>query len=267
MRSSLYVLAIVTLLAATDVAASYITMATNFSVTEGADGLTLTVKTENQGDEPAYGVQFEIVVADKQFVSSATTSLGIKQVATAEYSLEGVFGIAGRYPIVIKIYYKDANSYQFSSLSAGFYDYQIPVIPTVSISGQGAKISVDGTGRLVFVVRNNGKTEQLIKLNLFLPNELSVSKEDSELTLGPKQAQTLEYIVENFSALENSTYAVVLMGQYEDEQRHYGITGTTIVEVTGDMKLVGWPIWAWTAAGFLVIAVFILLRSRRKQQS
>ena len=45
--------------------ASYITMATEFSIAATPAGLELVVASENRGDEPSYGVQFEVQAGDK----------------------------------------------------------------------------------------------------------------------------------------------------------------------------------------------------------
>ncbi len=42
----------------------------------------------------------------------------------SDYSLADVFESPGRYPIVIRTYYKDANAYPFTALTVGFYDYK-----------------------------------------------------------------------------------------------------------------------------------------------
>ena len=93
-------------------------------------------------------MQFEIILDDKVLVGPVVKKLEVDEKTSADFSLADVFGIPGRYPVVIRTNYKDANGYRFTALTVGFYDYQSTVMPAVSISGHAIKIPVDGKGRM-----------------------------------------------------------------------------------------------------------------------
>ncbi|MGB5607359.1 MAG: hypothetical protein WBN51_12645, partial [Gammaproteobacteria bacterium] len=121
MRSSIYALAALALLASTSVVASYISMATDFSVAEGPNGLVLVVSTTNQGDEPAYGIQFEGQIGNQTLTSSSVPQLGVNETTSSDLSIHDAFHLPGHYPVLIKTHYQDANTYPFTALAVGFH--------------------------------------------------------------------------------------------------------------------------------------------------
>ena len=235
-------------------------MATGFSVIETTQGLALAVIAENQGDEPAYELQFEIIVDDMVRVGPVVRILEVNQKTSMEYSLVDAFETPGRYPVVIRTYYKDANGYGFTALTVGFYDYNSTTLPALSISGYASEIPVDGKGKLKFVLRNEGVKGQKIDLTLFLPNELSAANEQSTIEIGPHQEAAVIYDVENYSALVNSSYQVSLVGRYEDASSRQGVAGSAVVQIAGDGGLEVRPVWIWVVMGGLLPGVIVFLR-------
>jgi len=260
LNTLLYVAAMCGLLHSTQAFGSYITMATGFSVVVESESLTLVVTAENRGDVSAHDVQFEITVDDRIYISPLVKTLGVDEKTAVEYSLADAFGIPGRYPIIIRTYYKDANAYPFSALTVGFYDYKSGIMPVVSISGETSEIAVDGKGQLIFVLHNDGSIARKIELALYIPDELSVSQEHSVIEIGPQQESRIVYEIENYSALANSQYQVSLVGQYEDAGNRVAVTGSAVVRVVGDAGSTVRPIWIWVVMGGLIPGVLVLLR-------
>jgi hypothetical protein len=181
-----------------------------------------------------------------------------------DFYLHDVFGIPGRYPVIVRTSYKDAAGYRFTALLVGFHDYRAAVVPAVSISGQPANIPVDGKGRMTFVLRNNGQTGQKVDLALVLPDELSVADEYSVIEIGPQQQQTLDYEVENYSALANSNYPISLLGRYQENGRRFSMAGTAVARVVGVVKSTEQPVWIWVLLGACLPGVIILLRLKKQ---
>jgi len=245
--------------------ASYITMVTDFSVTEGADGHTLNVRTKNQGDEPAYGIQFEVQIGNQTFTSASVPQLGVNEATSSDFSIHDVFQLPGHYPVLIKIHYKDANTYPFTSLAVGFYDFQRPVVSKILIRGEESAIPSNGKGVVKYTVRNNDSVAHDLELALHLPDELAALKDSDRLTIGPKQSESLQYTLENFSALENSSYAIALVAGYEDGTSHYSSAGSATVRITEPDVVDEYQIWAVAAAvSIVVLMLLIIIRLRRK---
>ncbi|MGB5180290.1 MAG: hypothetical protein WBP44_16360 [Gammaproteobacteria bacterium] len=243
---------------------AHITLATEFSVSVKPEGLTLLVMAENRGNVPAHDVQLEIILDDRVLVGPVVKKLEVDEKTAAEFPLADMFGIPGRYSVVFRANYKDDAGYPFTALSVGFYDYQSIVVPAVSISGGTTRLPVDGKGRIRFVLRNDGQQKQKIDLALFSPNELSVSQEHSVVEIGPQQVETLVYNVENYSALANSSYQVLLVGRYEENGNRFSMAGSADVRVIGNVNPVARPLWVWILLGGLIPVIIIILRLKKQ---
>jgi len=264
MRSSIYALAAITLLVSSSVMASYITLVTGFSVTETADALTLNVTTTNQGDEPAYGIQFEVQVGKQTFTSASVPQLDVNETTSSDFSILDVFDLPGHYPVLIKIHYKDANTYPFTSLAVGFYDFQQPVVSKILIRAEDTGIPSNGKGVMTYTVRNNDSVERDLVLRLHLPDELAALKDSDSLTLGPRESKSLQYTVENFSALENSSYAITLVAEYEDGKSHYSTAGSGTLRISEPDISDEYLPWVVVAVSAVIMVLLIILRLRRK---
>jgi len=250
-------------LCCTSAVASYITMVTNFSVTVKPEELTLVVTAENRGDVPARDVQFEIIINDRVVTGPVVEILEQDKKTSAEFTLTDKAGVPGRYPAVIKTYYKDASGHGFTALTVGFYDYHSIIKSTVSISGQATRLSMDGKGQVTFLLRNDGQTEQKVDLALFVPNELSVTHENRVIDVAPQQETTIVFDLENYSALANSSYPISLVGQYKDAGNHFSMAGSAVVRITNEVEPATRQVWIWLLLGGLIPGVIIFLRLQK----
>ena len=246
-------------------AASYITMATIFSIEENDRGLTLVVKSKNRGDEPAYGIQYEIRAGSQKFLGSSVAQLGVNKEIRQDFTIDDAFESPGHYPVIIKTHYRDANTYPFSALTAGFYDYKAPALSGVLIRADNLKIPSNGKGVIKFTVRNSDSVAHELDLVLHLPNELAVLEEDQQRSIGPRATEILQYTVENFSALDNSSYAVILIAEYEEGGQHYSTAGSMQVQVTEPTAFSREMLWILLAVGALVIVLLVVVRVRRSR--
>ena len=244
--------------------ASYITMATEFSITATPAGLELVVASEHRGDEPSYGVQFEVQAGDKQFTSAEVPRLSVNENTTERFPVSDAFGLPGHYPIIIKTHYKDGNAYPFSALTVGFYDHQEPVLSKILMRAQNADVPSNGSGTVNVVVRNNDAAPRDLEVVLHLPDELAAATEQQSLQLAPGSEETLRFVVENFSALENSSYSVALIAQYEDDERHYSTSGSAVVRITAPGAMTSRWIWVFGGVGAVVLALLIVVMLRRR---
>jgi len=251
-------------MASTNVVASFISMATGYSVTEGPDGLTLNVTSKNQGDEPAYEIQFEVQIGNHNYTSTSVPQLGVNETTSTEFLIHDGFHLPGHYPVLIKIHYQDANRYPFTALSVGFYDFQNPVVSKVLIRAKDSSIPANGKGTMHYTVRNNDSVERDLVLKLHLPDELATLKDSDSLTIGPKQSMSLQYTIENFSALVNSGYAIALVAEYEDGKSHYSAAGSGTIRIIEPNAMNVYLPWVVAAATAVFLAFLIIVRIRRK---
>ena len=122
----------------------------------------------------------------------------------------------------------------------------------------------NGKGTMQYTVRNNDAVERDLHLALHLPDELAALKDSESLNIGPRQSKSLQYTVENFSALENSGYAVALVAEYDDGNTHYSTAGTGTIRITAPDTMDGYLPWVAAVAAAIVLAFLIIIRLRRK---
>ena len=247
--------------------ASYISMKTGFSIMATPTGPELVVVSENQGDEPSYGVQFEVQVGEKRFTSAEIPRLNVSEKISERFPVADAFGLPGHYPIVIKTHYRDANAYPFSALTVGFYDHQQPVVSKIQMRAQNADIPANGSGALSVVVRNGDSVPRDMDIVLHLPDELVTDAERQPLQLAPGSEETLQFVVENFSALENSSYSVAVIAQYEDEERHYSAAGSAVVQISAPSALASRWIWVFGAVGAIVLILLVVVVRRQRKRA
>ncbi|WP_207682105.1 hypothetical protein [Desulfonema magnum] len=254
---------LISLAIVTNTRASYISMETSFSVTDSDKGVFLKLRTQNKGDEPAYAVQFEASVGKAQVTGQTIPQLSVNEETSSDFHITDAFTLPGHYPVIIRTHYQDANSYPFSSITVGFYDYQTPAISDIFIKAKGIDIPGNSRRRLDFTLRNSGNTRQTLELELNVPKELAVNDEIKKIDIGPKTEKTVTFTVENFSGLENSSYAVFLVARYKDNEKYHSTAGSAIVRIkalSSGLSLSLWLIITIITAVILIAATLLLRR-------
>ena len=251
--------------------ASYITMETSFSIGTADGKVQANVTTRNKGDEPAYQVHLELLTMDQTFAGAAPVRLAVNQTHSDIFSLENIFSLKGRYPVFVKTRYQDANGYQFSALLGALYDHGQEGLPSdLKIKGHEADIPVDGKTRIRFTLFNNGTSPHEIDVALHVPGEIVVTDEPLPLTLGVKEEKDVTFTLKNFSALENSSYAVFLAAGYSDSDKYHGAIGSTIVHIKEARSLFPafspkWVIVAMVALFLVFLALQFKPRDKQKR--
>ncbi|OQY59239.1 MAG: hypothetical protein B6245_07750 [Desulfobacteraceae bacterium 4572_88] len=249
--------------------ATYISMETGFEFRDDGHGLILRLTTRNKGDEPAYAVQFEASLGKVSITGKTIPRLSVNEKAGEEFEIKDAFMIPGHYPLIIKTHYQDANSYRFSSLTLGYYDHKTPVISNISVRGEELDVSANGGGKLKFILRNSGDQAHMLTLDLHVPNELASIEGTRTLRIGPKSEETIAFTVKNFSALENSSYAVFLLAQYQHDEKHNSTSGSTIVHISPMSSGLTPSLWLLITSGAVIVlglAIFLIRRRGTAKQ-
>ena len=240
--------------------AGHITIATQFSVTQAADGPVLAVTIQNRGDVSAQAVQIEVSVEGDSLVGPVIDKLAVDESTSAEFTLADRFQSPGRYPLVIRTFYKDKAGHRFTALIVGFYTHQTANTPDVFIEGQAATVPIDGRGSVVFVLRNEGNTTRVLDLELHLPEELSASRRRAVVEVAANGEDTVVFHLDNYSALSNSRYPVTLVGRYQQGGHSYGVAGTATIRLGEETPVTTKPTWIWFVLAGLLPLVIVLLR-------
>ena len=206
------------------------------------DVLQTKVLVTNRGDETAYSVQIkaESLNPPQQSPTAQNIPVGKSISTTFKQSIKDL--PHGRYPLLLRILYADANMYPFSAPATSFFTHGHDAAP--ELIGVIENSRVGKSGHLTLKLKNPSELAKEIHLRLFLPQELSVENPTSTIELSPHQETSIRFPVRNFSALEGSTYAVFAVLEYDQEGLHYSTLAPGTIAI-GSSNGFGNEIWLY----------------------
>ena len=165
--------------------AGVLTIETQTSVQTTDNQLEVTVKITNKGDEPAYNTQINLIVLDEKTQGDVNAKLDPDEsdVNTFTKTLSGI--ARGRYPLIARVDFHDANLYPFSALSGSTFFLGKDVNGDIAIVGDN--ISMDKDGVLNFHIKNMESDPINLSASLFLPKEFSTATSKKNFKLMPDQ--------------------------------------------------------------------------------
>lgn len=243
------------------VSAGSISLTTSVSTDIMTEKITdMHVKLLNSGDESAYDVQISLLSEkfrkDKIFVGELKPN----------EPFEGDFNITlmgeinpGKYPIPVLVDYADANGYPFSSVSPAFIVYKTPT--TARISGLIPEISLSGkeSKKLTLSIKNLDDVEHDLDVKLILPREIKVVDDKKTTSIDSKQEKSLDFEVSSLSAISGSTYAIIALIEYDDNNSHYTSFANGIIKIDGGSETKKPEMTSTLAYVVLFISIIIVL--------
>lgn len=251
--------------------ASQIAMAGSISITVTArpseieDSCLVNMSLQNKGDEAAEDVRVSLLLPDgfvSEGINIGRLIPGVLWNGSITVNRTGSL-LPGLYPAIILTQYKDANYYQFSSVSKNNLIYKENPYSDIS-SGTIKNMAISDEGILVVPIRNLGNSTRDVKIRLYLPMEIAADEYEKEISLGGRDVKDVVFKLSNLGALSGSSYFVVAAIEYDDSM-HYSYLASTVVEIrekdsSGDMF---WLLVVSFAVLGSVLAVY-KLKSRKK---
>ncbi len=226
------------LIGSTQAFASYISLQTSVSSKVVNDVLQVTVSAVNKGDESAYNVQAEVRVGDQKVLAEGLQELEID----STYKVSGKFKlgkiIPGQYPLIVVMHYADANMYPFSALNCQTFLYKTKDLPN-DVFGAVKSTKFWKTGKLKLTLKNLADSTINATANLITPRELTVEQGPGKIALSAKGSKSVEFKLENFSALSGSSYQVFAISEYEKDSRHITTITPGIVKIVETQNILG----------------------------
>ncbi len=243
--------------------AGILTIETQTSILSTENQLEVTVKITNNGDEPAYNTQINLIVLDEKTQGSVKAKLdpGKSDVNTFSKTLSGI--ARGRYPLIIRVDFHDANFYPFSALSGLTFFIAEDVNADIAVIGDN--ITLDKEGIINFRIKNMGSDPISLSAGLYLPKEFSAAASKKTFQIDARSEKNLSFDVSNFSARNGATYPVYCFFEYNNNRIHY--TSMTNILVTVKVSE-GWfrslkRVWVGTII-VLIIGVLGIFIFRKK---
>jgi len=245
--------------------ASFIRMTADIQVEPIVSGSSTKVNVSlvNSGDEPAHDTQLSLILPDGFSTDSAYAGV---MYPNAPY--ENVFGVnisggllPGRYPLVLKIHYSDANAYPFSVVSPSFIMYEQATPVMVRGSMPELQLGVSEEKQLKLSLSNMDSKPHNLKVRLITSDEIVSDPHEKEVQINANGQTDLMFNVKPFGALPDSTYVVFATIEYDDSL-HYSSIATGVVKVVREESGLNLS-WLPVAVLLILIGLFIYYQLKR----
>lgn len=189
--------------------ATQITMDTSIEITNSNGTFSLSALTVNNGDEGAKKVWFEVPVQGRVLTSPISKYISPGETFTWSETLNSITGNYRQIVLPVITHYSDINLYPFSALSYAQLNNGTPVPSRVFIKMKPITISTEG--ELPLSIRSTDADAHQISVRIYAPKEISIDPMAIECLVPPTGTTQMTVQVGNFSALPNSSYALLVV--------------------------------------------------------
>jgi len=222
--------------------ASRISLEISTEVVRTEKGWSARVRVLNKGDEAAHDLQVRLQAVGEDTSSAIVGELGAGKVWEIELPILAAAkspspAIRGRYPVVTRVFYSDANGHPFSALSVGHFDAGEAAVSQLGGSLRVSAVSDKGTFSLD--LRNMEQTPIEATVSWVFPREVVPDRETDRITIQGRGSARLEGTLKNLSALPGSAYPVFALMEYDKDGVHFTAKAGATLEVTEAQSLVG----------------------------
>lgn len=246
--------------------AKYISISTSVSVENMITGNEsgINIQTKNSGDESAYDVQLSLILppnlkTENMFVGE----LKPNKPYDGNFTISAINSIIpGKYTIGILTDYKDANGYQFSSVSPNSLIVKRPTTSMISARISEMELGDKETKKINLQIRNLDEKSHNLKMRLYLPRELKTTIAEKIITINPREERQIEFDISSFGALVGSSYVIFTSLDYEGDGLHYSSVASGIIKIVESKKGFDFSGWIPIAIVIVLIAVFVFYQFR-----
>ena len=226
----------------------------------------LEVTVGNEGDEAARNVQLRLDFLGRELSGEDRTELTPGQAYTEDFEFDrDRASLPGAYPAVITVSYTDLNGYPFSALSARLLPIGEAIRGDLHLTlsplrlGRRAVLPVD--------VTNRSARPKQVELELKVSSDITVREAARSFAIEPWGKEEFRFTLENFSALEGSTYPVFALAVYQEEGRQYAGLAFALVSIKSPSMWSNPYFWLAAIVLALVFALTAWLFLKRKAKA
>ena len=239
--------------------ATFIRMSTNIYAEPiiQASSTVINISLINSGDEPAHDAQVSLILPEG--MASNGVYLGVMY-PNVQYG--AVFNVTvsegkrpGRYPIVMKLHYTDANAYPFSVVSPSFMMYKEATPVMVRGLIPETTLGISEEKELKIRLSNMDVKPHNLLVHMVSSDEISMQSPEREVYVNANSEEDVSFRVKSFGALPESSYVVFATIEYDDEY-HYSSVATGVVKVVSGGQGMG---LSWLPLAILLILILLFL--------
>jgi hypothetical protein len=238
--------------------AAYISIRSDTRAEVVSNRLIAGLALVNEGDESARSVSISAGFQDRLISGPIRATLPPREPMEVQLDLGPLPTEPGRYPIVFKIHYADANLYPFSALAFHSWAFPESELHPPALLALAQPLSLSGKGSLKLKIKSLVDSPLDVNLRLHLPDELSCDTPELNLLLAPGRDRTVEFPLVNFSGRPGSRYTILVVLGYRQAGRYEGIPALGTVEIRAARPLLIHRPLAWLGVVLLLISAGVL---------
>jgi len=245
--------------------ASYISLQTTVNSAVAGNTLTVSISSVNKGDEAAHNVQAEVRLGEKKVVLKKAAELKVNGAYRAQRSFKLDQKVPGEYPLVVVMHYADANQYPFSALSCQTFSYRTESRPS-DLFGKLTSSTFWKKGRVKLTLKNLSKADIEASTSLVVPREISAAPDRVEISVPANSKEEAAFELENFSALNGSSYQVFAVTEHEKGSLHQTTITPATVKIMQSQELFGlsYPVIIFIIAVLTLVLVAAQFLGKKK---
>lgn len=232
------------------------------SITADND-LKISISVSNIGDEAAYNLKIYVDNYGTTQSSPLKDRLDVQETYNADFNFNINPKTPGRYALLIRVDYADANQYPFSAVSYCYYHYKEDTI--YNIIGQINNIKLANKAKLALDLKNIDIKKKKCSIRLLLPKELSCKHPAKNVLLSPKGKKKINFNLTNFSALPGSNYQIYALIESLENNKYYSKAILGSIEIIKKEKLIKSYRWVLMSITCLLIAILIFYNLKQRR--
>ncbi|MDF1593680.1 MAG: hypothetical protein P1P89_19400 [Desulfobacterales bacterium] len=241
-------------------------ISTRTTLTIYADRIQADVFVENNGSEPAYGVQANLYIFDRLHSADAVDQLGVKQNRSFQLDVPLPANLKGEFPFVGEVIYHDVSRLTLTALSAG--TFKLGSSGAGILSGRAPELTLKANESLSVQVSSGDSKSRDVFATLYLPRRLTTPQKQKHIKLKPFETAAVDFPLTHRHGAGSATYPVFCTLTYQDSGVAYAAVVQTTVHVkdfqnwfvqtrlywlgVGALIILGW-VWVGVTAGGLLI--------------
>lgn len=236
---------------------------------------TINVHVTNKGSEAAQNLKMEACLGTNIFSSDMREFIETNETCRFSQDLGTVPGIPGKFSIGIKLHYEDSNGYPSTAVTSA------PLITGETKKLQNSVVAtmtspnISNKGRMSLCLAANTPSIIDASISLVSPDELTFALPLTNLKLQPYKTNIVPIEIRNISALAGSSYPVVAIIDYLEEDTHYSTAVYGRISISHPATSLLQNRLLWIIAACILTAFFFCLqlwnicasKSRVKQES
>jgi hypothetical protein len=128
--------------------------------------------------------------------------------------------------------YKDANGYQFSSVTPNYLVLKEARSSQVDATVSQVEVGHKGEVKKITVtLRNMDQLDHEVKIRVYSPKELKIEPLEKTLSVKARDSPKTEFDISSFGALSGSSYVIFASVEYDEGNIHYTSTASGLIKV------------------------------------